>query len=168
MKRGHELCLSIYLNEYNGNLKEFLDGTCDKLNSAWDEKQNEIENVFKSFENSIENAYEIMENNSPFSRYTNGNPNGKFNRSIFELFTFYFSIEPIYEAIKKDKDGFVSKFIQMNDDLDFINAVSGSTKDISNIITRFNAFYNIFIGYHKNIFCIKQREKPLNGGTSLF
>lgn len=134
-----------YMNEYNGNLKVFLDETCDKLNNAWEEKQVEIEAVFKSFESSIENAYEIMGNNSPFSRYANGESNGKFNRSIFELFTFYFSMEPICEAVKKDKEDFLLKFSQMNDDQDFITAVSGSTKDIGNIITRFDAFYSVLM-----------------------
>lgn len=132
-----------YFNEYTGNLKSFLDITCERLNSAWNEKENEIKAVFSLFEKTIEFCYEIMETKSPFSRYESGTSANRFNRSIFELFTFYFCDEKIRDIIRENKEHFVSLFVSMNDDPDFINAVSGSTKEIGNLVLRFDKFFNL-------------------------
>ena len=132
-----------YFNEYTGNLKTFLDVTCERLNSAWDEMENEIKEVFSLFEKTIEFCYEIMETKSPFSRYEFGESANRFNRSIFELFTFYFRDEKIRYIVRSNKEHFMSLFVAMNDDSDFVNAVSGSTKEIGNLIIRFGKFFDL-------------------------
>ncbi len=132
-----------YFNEYTGNLKTFLDETCERLNSEWDERENEIKDVFLLFEQTIEFCYEIMGTKSPFSRYEAGVSANRFNRSIFELFTFYFRDEKIRDIVRGDKERFISLFVAMNDDLDFVNAASGSTKDTGNLITRFGKFFDL-------------------------
>lgn len=139
-----------YLNEYTGNLKFFLDTTCERLNSTWSEKENEIKDVFSLFEKTIEFCYEIMETKSPFSRYEAGVSANRFNRSVFELFTFYFRDEKIRDIVRENKESFVSLFVAMNDDPDFVNAVSGSTKEISNLIIRFDKFFNLISSLKHN------------------
>ena len=37
----------------------------------------------------------------------------------------------------------MSLFVAMNDDSDFVNAVSGSTKEIGNLIVRFGKFFDL-------------------------
>lgn len=132
-----------YFSEYTGDLKTFLDETCEKLNSEWNERETEIKEVFLSFEKIIEFCYEIMETKSPFSRYESGESANRFNRSIFELFTFYFRDEKIRDIAKEDKDHFRSLFVAMNDDPEFVNAVSGSTKETGNLVVRFNKFFDL-------------------------
>lgn len=132
-----------FIEEYNGKLKEFLDMTCEKLNLLWDEKEEEIKELFSKFENSIEFCYDLFENKSPFSRYTLGESANRFNRSIFELFTFYFTNPEICKLVKDNKELFIELFKKMNDDKDFINATGGFTKDIDNLVIRFKNFYEV-------------------------
>lgn len=132
-----------YFNEYTGNLKTFLDETCEKLNLKWKDKEAEIREIFSSFEKTIEFCYEIMGTKSPFSRYEVGESANRFNRSIFELFTFYFSDESVQDVVRVNRERFISLFIAMNEDAEFVNAVSGSTKEIGNLITRFDKFFDI-------------------------
>lgn len=132
-----------YFNEYTGDLKTFLDETCEKLNLEWNERENEIKQVFLLLEQTIEFCYEIMGTKSPFSRYESGESACRFNRSIFEIFTFYFRDENIKKLVREDKDHFISLFVAMNDDLDFVNAVSGSTKKVSNLVVRFGKFFDL-------------------------
>ena len=139
-----------YFNEYTGNLKFFLDTTCERLNSTWSEKENEIKDIFSLFEKTIEFCYEIMGTKSPFSRYEAGVSANRFNRSVFELFTFYFRDEKIRDIVRENKESFVSLFVAMNDDPDFVNAVSGSTKEISNLIIRFDKFFNLISSLKHN------------------
>lgn len=53
------------------------------------------ETIARQLEKAIEFSYDIMETNSPFSRYNKGISNNRFNRCIFELFSFYFSNKDI-------------------------------------------------------------------------
>ena len=132
-----------FFKEYSGNLKEFLDMTCEKLNNAWDEKSAEIKDLFARLESAIDFSYEITDSNSPFSRYIAGECVGRFNRAIFELFSFYFVHENIKTMVKSSKDEFMDLFIAMNNDSDFISSISGSTKDVNNMHLRFQKFYTL-------------------------
>ena len=150
-----------FFNEYTGNLKEFLDMTCEKLNASWDEKEEEIKSLFAEYEKTIEFCFEIMNTKSPFSRYSLGESGNRFNRSIFELFTFYFINDNIKELVKEDCSNFITLFKQMNDDPDFVTAVSGSTKEISNLAVRFSKFQDI-------LKCLKNAESASIPKVELF
>ena len=86
-----------------------------------------------------------MGTNSPFSRYHDGESIKKFNMSVFELFSFYFSFEGIRELVKNNREMFISAFISLNDDSDFVKATSGTTHDVNNVTQRFYKFSEILI-----------------------
>lgn len=144
-----ELALRFYafkykIESYSGNLKDFLDETCGYLNSNWEKEKNTIKEMFYELENSINFSYEIMGKN-PFSRYTNSACHNRFNRSIFEIFSYYFSVPNIRAMVEKEKDDFVKKFIELNDDKEFTETVSGTTKDLTKVVTRYNKFLNLLL-----------------------
>ena len=144
-----ELALRFYafkysIENYSGNLKEFLDETCEILNSEWETKKNDIMELFAELEKSIEFSYEIMGKN-PFSRYSNSECHNRFNRSIFEIFSYYFSVPIIRAMVRDKKEQFIEEFIKLNDDIDFVAAVSGTTKDLGRMITRYNQFLNLLL-----------------------
>ena len=146
-----------YAEKYKGNLKEFLDYTCDELNKCWEIEENKIRNLFKELESSIDFLMSIFAPKSAFSRYTNGKCNDRFNRSIFEVFTFYFSNKCIRDVVEKESDNFKKKFIELNDDLDFVHAVSDTTKDLNRVVIRFRKLYDILMGLDE----IKKNEISL-------
>lgn len=131
------------LESYKGNLKNFLDDTCEKLNKRWEYDNELLENEFEQLEKAIEFSYDIMETNSPFSRYNKGISNNRFNRCIFELFSFYFSNKDIREMVLRNKKEFVEAFIALNDDNEFISAISDSAKETKRVCTRFSKFVNL-------------------------
>lgn len=134
-----------YAEKYKGNLKEFLDYTCDELNKSWEIEENNIRSLFKELESSIDFLMSIFAPKSAFSRYTNGKCNDRFNRSIFEVFTFYFSNKCIRDVVEKESDNFKKKFIELNDDLDFVHAVNDTTKDLNRVVIRFRKLYDILM-----------------------
>ena len=99
--------------------------------------------LFKELENAILYLTDLFTPNSAFSRYTKGKCNGRFNRSIYEVLTYYFSIKEIRFAIDKKKKEFVEEFVKMNDNNEFIHAVSDTTKDINRIALRFTKVSDI-------------------------
>ncbi|MEG0900186.1 MAG: DUF262 domain-containing protein [Oscillospiraceae bacterium] len=137
------------IEQYNGDLKEFLDATCEKLNTEWENRESEIKTLFIQLENAIEFSYYLFEKN-PFSRYSKKVCNNKFNRAIFEIFSYYFSDPQVREAIKESPKEFVDAFIELNDDRDFISAVSDTTKDFGRMLIRYNKFLDLLLSFTVN------------------
>lgn len=134
-----------YQEAYGGNLKEILDYTCEQLNKLWTDKEDDICQLFKYLESSITFVTEIFSPKSPFSRYTKGKCNDRFNRSVFEIFTYYFTIEEIRNAVIKNKEVFKELFIILNDDPDFVYAVSDTTKEINRVVIRYQKFLDLLL-----------------------
>ena len=124
-------------DKYKGNLKEFLDYTCENLNGNWEEKEYIIRDMFAELEKSIVFLKDLFAPDAAFSRYTDGKCNGRFNRSIYEILTYYFSIKEVRIAVEKKKEEFVNKFVELNDNQEFVYAVSNTTKDINRVVIRF-------------------------------
>lgn len=131
------------IQEYKGNLKNFLDDTCEKLNDRWEQDNELLKKEFEQLEEAIKFSYDIMETNSPFSRYTKGKSNNRFNRSIFELFSYYFSDKDIRQMVIKNKKEFSDAFIALNDDNDFVAAISDTAKETKRVCTRFARFADL-------------------------
>lgn len=130
-------------DKYKGNLKEFLDYTCENLNGNWEAKEYIIRDLFAELEKSIVFLKDLFAPDAAFSRYTDGKCNGRFNRSIYEILTYYFSIKEVRIAVEKKQEEFVNKFIELNDDQEFVYAVSNTTKDINRVVIRFTKLSKI-------------------------
>lgn len=146
--RDIELALRFYAFKYfvtsfNGNLKEFLDYTCEQLNMRWLKEADTFKKDFSALESAIDFSYSLMENDSPFSRYSEDNSSNRFNRSIYELFSYYFSIEEIRNAIECNKADFTLKFKELNNNPEFISAISDTTKSPVKVVARFSLFADI-------------------------
>ena len=128
-----------YIELFDGNLKEFLDRTCGNLNKLWKVNKSTYELDFSDLEESIKFSYKLMDNSSPFSRYNKDNSN-RFNRSIYELFTYYFSSPIIREKVYAQRERFLERFISLNENQEFISAVSDTTKSPIKVVTRFSLF----------------------------
>lgn len=147
--RDVELALRYYafkycIENYRGKLKEFLDDTCNYLNREWCNKSSCIEEDFKQLEESIEFTFSIFGDKNAFSRYARGRYNRNFNRALYEIFTYYFSIPEIREALENKKDQFKLKFEDISTrDNRFNDSIASTTKDVNRIEYRFNVMYNI-------------------------
>lgn len=137
-------------DKYKGNLKEFLDYTCENLNENWETKEYIIRDLFAELEKSIVFLKDLFAPDAAFSRYTDGKCNGRFNRSIYEILTYYFSIKEVRIAVEKKKEEFVNKFVELNDDQEFVYAVSNTTKDINRVVIRFAKVSKILEDLLKN------------------
>ncbi len=150
-----ELALRFYAYQYNienykGNLKEFLDGTCKLINKKWENIQDDVEDLFKELENSIKFSYELLSIEMPFSRFENNKSIGRFNKAIFDVFSYYFSNQDIRELVLNNKELFIEQYMTLHSDDDFNKAVNDTTKEPSRVVTRFNKFADIIISIRKN------------------
>lgn len=147
--RDIELSLRYYafkycIKEYKGNLKDFLDLTCKVLNEKWDTNEYEIRDAFCQLEKSIELTMDIFGERQAFSRFIDNKYNNKFNRALFEVFTYYFSISSIRDEINGKKTEFRELFEELSvKDSKFNDAIASTTKEIGRVQYRFECIYNI-------------------------
>lgn len=128
---------------YSGSMKEFLDEACKRLNKLWEKRKEDYQSAFFQLEQAIQFASDIFSPQQPFFKYVKGSPVSRFNRTIFEILVFYFSIPDVRLALNHKKEEFKRAFVQLNDDPEFSNAVSETTKTINRVVLRYSRICDI-------------------------
>jgi Protein of unknown function DUF262 len=128
-----------FLSEYRGNLKAFLDMTCQELNKDWDNIHDDVENVVNQFERAVQTTIDIFGEKN-FSRMWLSNDKiyrRRFNRAILDVMVFYFSDEIIRQSAERHKDKVqeaLKKLCSSNNK--FREGVEGTTKNIRETYNR--------------------------------
>lgn len=139
--RDIELALRYYgylynREHYNGNLREFLDDTCKKMNEIWEKEQTKIKMQFTELEKSINFCFDIFGQKQAFSKWENGDYNNRFNRALFEVFTFYFSDTNVRYSLNREQ--FEQGFRKICEtDSAFMDSISNTTKELKRVEKRF-------------------------------
>jgi len=127
-----------FLDKYTGNLKEFLDKACSELNKRWINEEIYIRNQAEELNNAINFSYQVF-NIDTFRKYDKDNFSVIFNRQVFDMMTYYFSIPEIRNASKGKEEEIKNCFINIcKNDIEFIRSIESSTKNTSAIIKRFS------------------------------
>lgn len=131
-----------YIENYTGNLKEFLDNTCAALNEEWKKDNSNILNQAQELNNAIDHTYETFGSNA-FSKYGNNEFTGVFNRPVFDLMTYFFSVPEIRNASSGKKRELVDYFVYLCIyDIEFLKSLEASTKNTTAVVKRFNEWGN--------------------------
>ncbi|MCC7525810.1 MAG: DUF262 domain-containing protein [Chitinophagaceae bacterium] len=143
----------LFIEDYTGNLKDFLDKTCEKLNQTWKNDSPYILTEAIALNNSIETSFEIFGENA-FTKFSKGEYTGTFNRPIFDIMTYYFSVPEIADQAKKQIPEVVEAFEHLcSNDIDFLRSLETSTKNIEPTTKRYYEWGNTL----KNLLGLQMR-----------
>ncbi len=127
-----------YIERYTGNLKEFLDNTCEELNKVWRSDNSEIIQQANELNSAINATYEIFGDNA-FYKFSDGEYSGIFNRPVFDLMTYFFSISEIRDAAIAKRRDVASHFEHLcTNDVEFLKSLETSTKNVEPTSKRFS------------------------------
>lgn len=130
------LSFSFYISDYRGNLKKFLDDTCDKLNKAWPEKKFEVDDKIAELENSISAAEEIVGLEHIGRKWTGDKFEKDFNRAVFDVMSFYFSDDRIRSAALGRGDRVLESFKNLCENNNkFRSSIESTTKSMNSTST---------------------------------
>ncbi|MFJ6512190.1 DUF262 domain-containing protein [Streptomyces sp. NPDC091406] len=116
------------LNEYTGNLKAFLDGTVNHLNDAWETQEVEIKHNAELCEKAITATFEVFGTNA-FFRWSDGGYEGRFNRAVFDIMTYYFANEEVAAAAVANQQEVESAFKHLcESNSRFVESIQTTTK----------------------------------------
>jgi hypothetical protein len=131
-----------FADEYTGDLKKFLDESCEYLNENWEEWASTIVNQAKAFETAVELAYDVFDG-YPFRKWGASDVEtyeNRFNRAIFDVIIYFFTEKKIVTSMtpaKKIRVNRAFKHLCLHDEA-FIRAVESTTKSKTATATRFN------------------------------
>jgi len=128
------------IKEYSGDMKKFLDQTCDTFNKKWDEQHDEIKTLSKEFEKGIDAGFKIFDRN--FSRKWKGTETERnLNRAILDVMLFYLSDIKYRELLVNNADSVRDAFQNLcNNDPNFRTSIETTTKSLSATYTRFSTW----------------------------
>ena len=144
-----------FIDTYKGNLKDFLDDTCKKLNAEWQTGNEEnIKEIAKTCDAAIEATVEIFGRNA-FRLWEHGSYRRPFNRAVFDVMVYYLSQneETRQQAIKKMHD-IEKAFQQLSEkDYEFHDSLRLTTKSIDSTFGRLRKWGQVLL---------KELEIPVN------
>jgi hypothetical protein len=127
-----------YIEAYSGNLKSFLDTTCEKLNIEFEKDNASILHQASELERAIDMTFQIFGENA-FNKYSGYGFTGIFNRPVFDIMTYFFSVKEIREATANCFELIVDVFKELcTQDIEFLRSLETSTKDVNAVAKRFS------------------------------
>lgn len=127
--------------EYAGNLKRFLDESAEILNTRWSDDESEIRDEAGRCEAAIEATREIFGQRDSFSTYNGTAFEGRFNRAVFDIMTYFFRDADVRDAALAERTKVKKAFIDRStSDAEFLQSLTTTTKSKKATATRFVAW----------------------------
>lgn len=128
-----------FIAEYRGNLKVFLDMTCQKMNEDWKQKHNDIQNAVDKFEKAVQTTINIFGEKN-FARMWLEDKNTykiNLNIAILDVMVFYFSDEIIRGYAEEQPRNIEDAFKQLcSSNIEFRESVKNRTTNIRETYNR--------------------------------
>jgi hypothetical protein len=126
------LAFRLYLTDYRGRMRRFLDKTFERLNSEWSIKEAEVSECVRGFEEAVAVLIEVLGEKKvarkPGSR--------SFNRAIFDALVFYASDSRIRDQLRAHSEQVCEAYGALFEYADFTNAIERDTAGLSNTVLR--------------------------------
>jgi hypothetical protein len=127
-----------FASDYSGNLKDFLDTTCKRLNREWDKKAAELRSQADECERAINATFRIFGQDKAFRKWDGDKFEPRFNRAVFEIMIYYFSQKPVRREASTKVRKVVSTFKRLCEDKPkFLKSLETTTKSLKATSTRF-------------------------------
>lgn len=124
------LGIALFLADYRGNLKAFLDDTCERLNREWATREGEIGTLADALDEALQTTHHIFGENA-FRRWTADHFEGRFNRAVFDVMAYYFRDPKIADAARSRAKSVADAFRDVSvESPDFGEAVRTTTKSV--------------------------------------
>ena len=147
----------MFSEEYNGNLRRFLDDKMGYITEHWEEHSEAVKQVYSDFNRAIEKLEEILGGENIGRIDPSGKRGGRFNKALFEVEAYYF-MHLDDEIIKNKKEQFTTEFEKFYEkNPAFRDSIRTSTSDPERYATR----YKLFCEFINKIFETDIRVLPL-------
>ncbi len=131
------------LAEYRGNLKRFLDDTCDQLNLRWAQDESDLREVAAEMDEAVQTALRIFTRPNVFRKWDGERFEKQLNRAVFDVVAYSFAEPSIRSAALKSRPDVLQAFKRACEDDGFRNAIESTTKSKSAVRMRFSKWFEL-------------------------
>ena len=160
------LSFQLFGNEYEGNLKNFLDGSMKKITTNWGKYEPEIKAIYNKFNDSINKLMKILSSNHIGRKFVNGKWEWRFNKALFEVEIYYFMHIKDNLLTQENRKLFITEFkLLCNNNIEFRRSIEATTKTIDSYYDRFKNFMgliNLVFGTKLNDIPFKKVQQKTN------
>lgn len=122
---------SLFLEGYTGDLKKFLDFTCETLNKEWQERESELRNLSVEFEEAYNTARLIFGEKNVFRKWIGDRYETALNRAIFDAIMYYFRYPEVRHAALANQAAVEKAFRMLCiEDVQFLASIERTTKSL--------------------------------------
>lgn len=133
----------LFISDYKGNLKQFLDDTCKKLNNNWDNFSQTISDISQEFDLACDTTFTIFGDDAFHKFLPNKGYESNFNRAVFDVMAYYFSQKNISNASITNISNVKKTYEELcSNNPDFVNSIETTTKSIESTQTRLKEWGN--------------------------
>lgn len=127
---------------FKGNLSNFLDESMGIINEDWEFYKEDIIKIVDGFNNTTEFLLSELGAKKVGRKYSNNSWEPRFNRVLYEVEVYYFSLLDDVEKQKiKDAKNLEKKLESfMNNNIPFLETIESSTKSVERYKKRFSDF----------------------------
>lgn len=122
----------LYLSNYGGRMKNFLDDSCEKINNQWENLKPKIEETALEFEAGVKSLIEIF-GESEIARKEDSR---SFNRAIFDALIYYAARPECRNAMNENKELTAEAYRETITSKEFLNSIESDTAGIPNTFNR--------------------------------
>lgn len=133
-----------YIIEYNGNLKQFLDSTTERINANWVEMQEAVESQITEMENALKFTEATFGEKQYLRKWNGTNFEPRKNRAIFDIMLHYFANPEIRAALDDKSAELVASFKDLcENNEEFRSSIETTTKSVTSNRIRFNLWGDV-------------------------
>jgi len=132
------------LSAYKGNLKKFLDETCDQLNTRWATEERDLREVASEMDEAISAAIKIFSLDNVFRKWDGVHFESQLNRAVFDVVVGALASASARQSALSSKVVVVKAFKEICDDEDFRKAIETTTKSKNAVTARFSKWFHVF------------------------
>lgn len=130
-----------FLPDYRGNLKKFLDDTCDRLNKDWQAEEPQLRDIAVEMDEVVQAAVKIFSPQYVFRKWDGGRFEGKLNRAVFDVVAKSLADSKVRAAALKSKANVIQAFKDVCTDEEFRSAIESTTKSKTAVRNRFSKWF---------------------------
>ncbi|WP_115786911.1 DUF262 domain-containing protein [Arthrobacter silvisoli] len=134
------IALSMRMHEYRGNLRTFLDETCEFLNRHWASHEIQVRQLATGLDQGIDLTFHVFGKNA-FKRFTKRGYESRRNRAVLDIMAFHFQdgrfVDLAYSRPAEVRHLFET--LCLNNE-EFSLSLTATTKSIEAVRTRFSAW----------------------------
>ena len=127
-----------FMEEYDGNLKMFLDDATCRLNESWKSAEGKIREQVRQMNDALKFTRRIF-GESSYLRESDGREyTGNRNRSVIDIMLHYFSLKDVRKSLSRRAGEVEEKFLELCRDGEFRSSLGAGAKSVRANRIRFN------------------------------